>query len=345
MRRRLKRPGLDERATPWHDRCARRGRPLITPPRLGREGEALTDFMDLERELRPGDARRRTNEPEPLRPPLLSLDAPQRHVGVVRVLNLLGVDLPAALYAARADNPAGYWEPLHVVEAHETFLAAIGSSFDDISPLPKGALRGGSARALEDRLVQILESEFADSRQFVIKDPRICRLVPIWIGVLQRFGAAPRFVLPVRNPLEVAASLKLRNEYATTKSLLLWLRHSLDAERHTRGFPRSVVSYENLLRDWRRTVDKIADEFALVWPRTSHAANAEIEQFLSPGAATIRSNSTSFRRDRTSSTGSRRPMGSWPLQLRAGRSKKTLSTRSEGSSIGLTALSDPSSQN
>ena len=116
----------------------------------------------------------------------------------------------------------------------------------------------------------------------MVKDPRICRLVPIWIGVLQRFGAAQRFVLPVRNPLEVAASLKLRNEYATTKSLLLWLRHSLDAERHTRGLPRSVVSYENLLRDWRGTVDKIADELTLAWPRTSHAANAEIEQFLSP---------------------------------------------------------------
>ena len=80
----------------------------------------------------------------------------------------------------------------------------------------------------------------------------------------------------------MAASLKLRNEYATTKSLLLWLRHSLEAERHTRGFRRSVVSYDQLLRDWQGTVDKIAHELALVWPRTSHAANAEIEQFLSP---------------------------------------------------------------
>ena len=199
-----------------------------------------------------------------------------------RVLNLLGVDLPKTLYPARPDNPIGYWEPLPVVEAHEEFLAAIDSSFDDVSALPEGAFRGAAARTLEDRLVQILGSEFGGSPQFVVKDPRICRLVPIWTSALERFGAAPRFILPVRNPLEVAASLKLRNRYPTTKSLLLWLRHALEAERHTRSFRRSIVSYEQLLRDWPGTVDKLGRELEIVWPRTSHAAHAEIEQFLSP---------------------------------------------------------------
>ena len=203
---------------------------------------------------------------------------------LVRVLNLLGVDLPTELYPARPDNPLGYWEPVAVVEAHEKFLAAIGSSFDDVSSLPAAALRGEDARGLEDRLVQILEDEFEGMRQFVVKDPRLCRVVPIWIAALTRFGAAPRFVLTVRNPLEVAASLKVRNEYSTTKSLLLWLRHMLEAEWHSRGFPRSIVSFDQLLRDWQGTVDRIGHDLGVSWPRRSHAAHAEIEQFLSPGS-------------------------------------------------------------
>jgi hypothetical protein len=211
---------------------------------------------------------------------------------LVRVLNLLGVDLATDLYPARPDNPLGYWEPLRVVEAHEEFLGEIGSSFDDFFALPEGALRGEAARTLEDRLVDILEGEFGRSRRFVVKDPRLCRLVPIWVAALKRFGAAPRFVLTVRNPLEVAASLKLRNEYSSTKSLLLWLRHMLEAERHTRVFPRSIVSYDALLRDWQGTVDKIARELLLAWPRASHESHAEIEQFLSP-----RSRHHSFRSD------------------------------------------------
>ena len=46
--------------------------------------------------------------------------------------------------------------------------------------------------------------------------------------------APARFVIPVRNPLEVAASLKERNDLSTDQALLLWLRHVLEVERDTR---------------------------------------------------------------------------------------------------------------
>ncbi len=259
---------------------------------------------------------------------------------IVRVLNLLGVDVPAALYPARPDNPVGYWEPLQVVEAHEEFLAAIGSSFDDISRLPEGALRGDSARALEDRLVPILESEFADSRQFVVKDPRLCRLVPIWIAALQRFGAIPRFVLPVRNPLAVAASLKLRNEYATTKSLLLWLRHSLEAAAHPR-----IPSKHRFLRPAAPRLAGIRRQDR-ARARPCVAADVACGQrgdravSLAPGPPPF------VRTRRASGAGgvvdwSRRPMRSWPPQLRASSSRGRSRHPPRASSTGLTTPSDP----
>ncbi len=201
---------------------------------------------------------------------------------LARVLSLLGLDLPKTIYEAREDNPLGYWEPEPVIEAHEEFLAEVGSSMDDVLAFGDTALRGPAARKLEDRLVEILGQEFDGSAGFVVKDPRICRVIPVWVAALTRFGADPRFVLPIRNPLEVAASLKIRNEYSTTKSLLLWLRHVLEAEQHTRNLPRSIISYEELLRDWQAVVDKVGHELGVVWPRTSHTAYAEIEQFLSP---------------------------------------------------------------
>jgi hypothetical protein len=243
----------------------------------------MTDFIDLEREIAPGEDRRST-DPRDARATAVVVAGMHRSgtSALVRVLALLGLDLPQTPYPTRPDNPLGYWESLPVVEAHEEFLAAVGSSFDDFSAFGDGALRGPAARALEDRLVEVLGHEYGTSPQFVVKDPRICRLIPVWIAALERFGAVPRFVLPVRNPLEVAASLKLRNEYGTTKSLLLWLRHVLEAEQHTRGCRRSVVSYEQLLRDWHGVAEKISHELGLVWPRTSHSSHAEIEQFLSP---------------------------------------------------------------
>ena len=243
----------------------------------------MTDFIDLERELGPDDERRGLGD-ESRRATAIVVAGMHRSgtSALTRVLNLLGLDLPAGMYPAGDDNPLGFWEPLAVVEAHEEFLASIGSSHDDMSALPDSVFTTAGAHAFENRLVGLLEQEYGGSRGFVVKDPRICRLLPIWCSALERFGAEPHFVLPVRNPLEVASSLKERNGYSTTKSLLLWLRHVLEAERHTRSRPRSVVAYEDLLRDWRSSVDRVAFELGVAWPRSSHVAYAEIETFLSP---------------------------------------------------------------
>ncbi len=78
----------------------------------------LTEFVDLERALRPGDERQGTNESVERSTGIVVAGMHRSGTSaIVRVLNLLGVDLPAALYPARPDNPVGYWEPLQVVEA------------------------------------------------------------------------------------------------------------------------------------------------------------------------------------------------------------------------------------
>ena len=244
---------------------------------------------------------------------------------VTRVLSLLGLDLPNILYPPADDNPLGYWEPQSVVDAHDRFLAAIGSSYDDVLGLSPSALSSDAAQALEDELVEILTREFGDSRAFVVKDPRICRVVPIWISVLERFRADASFVLPIRNPLEVAASLKMRNEFGLTKSLLLWLRHVPEAELGTRGHPRSVVAYEDMLEDWQAVVARISTDVSLSWPQASHAATAAIEAYLSP-----RQRHHAFRPEVLSA---RSDVGEW-VKTAYG----ALSTAARGGSLDLEAL-------
>ena len=59
----------------------------------------------------------------------------------------------------------------------------------------------------------------------------------------------------------------------------MWLRHMLDAEHATRTIPRSVVSYRQLLTDWRSVADRIADDLRLTWPSVFRR-HAAIAQFL-----------------------------------------------------------------
>lgn len=224
--------------------------------------------------------------------PLSNGHAAQRHAIVVagmhrsgtsaltRTLSLRGATLPRRLLRPAPDNEAGFWEPREIVAIHDELLASAGSSWDDFSEFPQHWFASASAGSFKTRLVATLWEEFGPAPLFIVKDPRICRIVPLWLSVLDELGAAPLFVIPIRNPFEVAASLKQRNGFPETTSLLLWLRHFLAAERDTRGFRRSFVAYEHLLSDWGKVVDGIARDLHIHWPRRSVAFDLEIDSFL-----------------------------------------------------------------
>ena len=200
---------------------------------------------------------------------------------LARVLSLLGCDLPKHVMPPLYGNELGFWEPATVVDAHDVFLGSVGSSWDDVGALPDGAFVSAAARELRRQLALLLHEEYGASPLFVVKDPRISRLLPLWLAVLAELQIAPAIALAVRNPLEVAASLRARDGFTTTKSLLLWLRHTVEAEQHSRGRPRSIVLYDELLRDWQGVLARVGEDLAVTWPGRSHRATVQIEHFLS----------------------------------------------------------------
>ncbi|HEV2363411.1 MAG TPA: sulfotransferase [Caulobacteraceae bacterium] len=167
--------------------------------------------------------------------------------GVTRTLHNLGADVPQNLIEAERDNPDGFWESRDIVKAHDRFLEAIGSHWDDPMPIPSAAFDTPVAAACRTEILEHLRRDFSDSQLFVIKDPRLCRLMPIWRAVLDVFGAEPLIVHPVRNPFEVALSLHRRNRTPQEQALALWLVHSLYAERDTRGMRRLFIRYDRFI--------------------------------------------------------------------------------------------------
>jgi hypothetical protein len=182
---------------------------------------------------------------------------------------------------AAPDNEAGFWESTEIVEIHDEILRSAGSAWDDVAEFPSAWFASDVAQAFKQRLISALEHEFADAPLFILKDPRLCKLVPLWLSLLADLDITPLFVIPIRNPLEVAASLKKRNSFLEDRSLLLWLQYFLAAEWHTRGYRRSFVTYDGLFRDWRRVADTIGHDLDVSWPRQSYAADIEIEKFIS----------------------------------------------------------------
>lgn len=169
---------------------------------------------------------------------------------VARTLSLMGAALPGNLLASGSEeNERGFWESSEIIAIHDGFLAAVGSRWDDPRPLPEAAFTDAAARMCLERLVAVLARDFAGVSRFVVKDPRMCRLLPLWHSAAEAVGARPVAVLPVRTPLAVARSLQRRNGFAIEAGLALWLSHVLSAERATRGWRRHFLNYDSFVAD------------------------------------------------------------------------------------------------
>jgi len=200
---------------------------------------------------------------------------------VTGVLSRLGAKLPDTEMPGDAHNPKGYGESQKIYEFNERLLESAGSAWTDLGPFNKGWLSSPIANPFAQELRSLVEAEFGHAPLIVLKDPRICRILPFWLAEMTRMHFLPRVVISIRNPLEVAASLHQRDGLTTTLACLLWLRHVLDAELESRSLPRSFVLYKDLIQDWRSVIERVGHELDISWPKRSSAADCEIDQFLS----------------------------------------------------------------
>ncbi len=176
----------------------------------------------------------------------------------------------AHLMPPTADNPEGYWECAPVVRLNDELLKRLGARWDSVVALPADWTSLPSVEALRADAVDIVAAEFGDARFAVLKDPRLCRLLPFWRDVLGEAGFTLSAALLVRRPMEVAASLARRDQFAPEKSLALWFEHLVDAERNSRGLPRATLAYDALLADAPAALARVCDDAA--FPLKSSAA-------------------------------------------------------------------------
>ncbi len=196
------------------------------------------------------------------------------------VLRLLGAGLGEHLMPAAADNPKGFWENTAAVAINEQLLHRLGRRWDDVRAMPSDWQRGEGAADARQAITQFIGREFAGQPLWAVKDPRLSRCAPVWLDALQATGARPVFLLVVRHPVEVAASMHKRNGELPDVCHLLWLHHVIDAEVATRGYPRCVISYEALLKNWQATTDFVQAQLGLTWPRSADVAQCDIDDFL-----------------------------------------------------------------
>jgi hypothetical protein len=202
----------------------------------------------------------------------------------------LGAAAPQHLIATNADNERGYWESRVILELNDAILAAAGTNWKDWRKFDLNKIDALEADALRVRAKEALAAEFGDVGFAVLKDPRMCRLMPFWGPVFAEAKWSVRALLPIRPPLEVSQSLHCRDGIGPAYGCLLWLRHVLDAELETRGMARAFLDWPHFLGNGRNALAQASEQLGVIWPYWCESALADIEQFVS----------TDLRRQRTS---------------------------------------------
>jgi len=177
-------------------------------------------------------------------------------------------------------NETGYWESAEIAAIHDQIFASAGIRWDSPLPFPEPWFATPEAALFRTKLLALLERDFGTAALFIIKDPRIARLLPLWREVLAEFDCQGLVLLTLRNPLEVAASLLDRDRMPLVAGMVLWLRYMLDAEFHSRAWPRAQAGYADLLHDPAAVIGEIDQQLELGLSASIPAA--DINEFLRP---------------------------------------------------------------
>lgn len=173
---------------------------------------------------------------------------------MTRFLNLCGLYLGREdqLLGAGPGNADGHWEHEGLMQVNESLLAEFGGGWDlppDLHRIDDMARLARHADAARAHL-----TGFVGHEPWGWKDPRNSLTLPFWRAVIGEV----RVVWCVRNPLEVALSLRARNGSSVAFGLALWASYSAALLRSTTDGARVVTHYERYHSDPVREVARVA---------------------------------------------------------------------------------------
>jgi GT2 family glycosyltransferase len=176
---------------------------------------------------------------------------------VAHALSVCGLDLGPedGLLAADDWNSDGYWENRKLLELDDWALEQLGGSWD----MPPSAAADAELRSSFVAAAQQAVAEIGFREPWAWKDPRACLLADLW----QEAVPDLRFVVVVRNPVEVSLSLLRRGATSARLGLSLWSTYYAELLARVSPADRVVVSYDAFLEDPAGSVDRLVARLGL----------------------------------------------------------------------------------
>ena len=218
------------------------------------------------------------------RPIVLVVGMPRSGMSLcAHILGAMGIDMADEI-SGHPSNPTDQWERCEIVEFHDRILKLFNRAyfgpFHDLA-LPVAWWADPRVSDIRREIVAFLRERMGDS-YFGFKDPRTVRLMPVWHHIVNDLNLAPKVVLCLRNPSQVARSLMARDgvdlEIGEYRSLI----YMIDFFRYTKTFDVCTIEYEGWLNDPLANFEKLRKFLCLRWLQSEFDLDLTLSGIINP---------------------------------------------------------------
>jgi hypothetical protein len=173
---------------------------------------------------------------------------------VSSLMQQYGFDHGKSLLKPTEYNQKGFFENKSIMQFNDRLLVKLGMHWaDPFTFLDNSSYQAELFTEFKSELAGILRQEFTTGNTLVLKDPRICLLLPFWKRAFIEFKLSPLFLHVIRHPDEVVMSLENRNNMAARRAENLWILYNLLAEQNTRSENRMILLFKDILNNFIET--------------------------------------------------------------------------------------------
>ena len=234
-----------------------------------------------------------TSAVEASRPAVVAVLGPPRSgtSAITRALECLNVDLgkPEDHRTPDSANPKGFWEDLRIIDLCARGLAAHNLSWYGLQLLPREDWRGQQYQELLAEATDLVNRRVSNTARGIwgCKNPQMGRMSWLWMEAFQQANCRDYYVIALRNPLSVVASVIRGSPHfgvgcSPTHLHLMWLVYHIGAiETVLAGKPAVVVDFDRVMANPGAGLERIAAGLGLpIPPGNQHAIDSYGEQFL-----------------------------------------------------------------
>lgn len=173
---------------------------------------------------------------------------------VAKLLYLCGVYLgsQSELVPATPDNPDGHWEHIGFQEVNDEILSLLDGGWDYPPPMLPDWFRDSRFDHAREKASGLI-AQFEGHEPWGWKDPRSSLTLPFWNQLLSNL----KILICVRNPLEVAVSLRRRGLCSYALGLNLWKTYNQRILESTHPGHRIVTHYGSYFTDQKGELKRV----------------------------------------------------------------------------------------